>query len=127
MKRRLKDVSRRQALGLMMLGAAWTGRAEVVALSESEIVGIDRVAMTLSLKFATPRKEQTVLFTSQTRLFINRKYATTRELALGDRVIGTAQRTAEAKLEAVRLYVEKRKDAQRPAPSRAVDASSPRT
>ena len=129
MKRRLMIWQWIAWLALVGTGSGLAAPGQTVALAPGEIKAIDRVHMTLTIHHPKSDKDTVVRITSRTRLFVNRKYGTTRDLSPGDFIIGTAQRKDKGDLEAVRLYVETRhhkpkKDQESPEKSLS-DTSSP--
>lgn len=84
-------------------------------LAKSEIVAFDKDELTLTVAGAKGQKDQVIQITSQTRLFLGKKNATTSELKAGQKVSGSLRKGAAGKLEAVRLQLDDAKADDKPA------------
>lgn len=84
-------------------------------LAKSEIVAFDKDELTLTVAGAKGQKDQVIQITSQTRLFLGKKNATTSELKVGQKVSGSLHKGAAGKLEAVRLQLDDGKVDDKPA------------
>ena len=107
-----------------LLGAVVLGCGDAVAaaashssstLAKSEIVAFDKDELTLTVAGAKGPKEQVIQITSQTRLFLGKKNATTSELKVGQKVSGSLHKGAAGKLEAVRLQLDDARADDKPA------------
>lgn len=85
---------------------AATASQGAVTLAKAEILAIDKDNLTLTVAGKTGPKEQVIQITSQTRLFLGKKNATTSELKVGQKVSGALHKGATGKLEAVRLQLD---------------------
>ncbi len=84
-------------------------------LAKSEIVAFNKDELTLTVAGAKGQKDQVIQITSQTRLFLGKKSATTAELKVGQKVSGSLAKGAAGKLAAVRLQLDDGKADDKPA------------
>ena len=84
-------------------------------LAKTEILAFDKDNLTLTVAGKTGPKEQVIQITSQTRLFLGKKNATTAELKVGQKISGSLHKGAAGKLEAVRLQLDDGKVDDKPA------------
>ena len=96
-------------------------------LAKAEILAIDKDNLTLTVAGKTEPKDQVIQITSQTRLFLGKKNATTSELKVGQKVSGSLHKGKTGKLEAVRLQLDDAKADAKPDEKPAAKGSKPTT
>ena len=89
--------------------------ASATSLAKAEIVAIDKDNLTITVDGSKGQKDQVIQITSQTRLFLGKKNATTADLKVGGKVSGSLRKGAGGKLEAVRLSLDDGKVEEKPA------------
>lgn len=95
---------------LILIGSSLPSSAETIRFARSQIESIDRTNMTLTIKRPAHQEPVTLFITSRTRLFKNGEPATSSELEAGDAIHGSAHRSADGKIDGVRIYTRKAKN-----------------
>jgi len=105
MKTKRNDLIKSTVLAaLILVGSGVQALARTTTRIHGRIESIDRTNMTLTVK-ETGRKEPLTLYvTSQTRLFKDGEPAITSDLAVGEKIHGSARKDAAGELDALRLY-----------------------
>jgi hypothetical protein len=89
---------------LLLVGGGVQASARRITRIHGRIESIDRTNMTLTVKETGRKEPLTVYITSQTRLFKDAEPAITSDLAVGERIHGSARKDAAGELDALRLY-----------------------
>ena len=105
MKTKRNDLIKGTVLAaLILVGSGLQASARTITLTHGRIESIDRTNMTLTVKETGRKEPLTVYITSQTRLFKDAEPAITSDLAVGERIHGSARKDAAGELDALRLY-----------------------
>jgi hypothetical protein len=105
MKTKRNDLIKGTVLAaLILVGSDVPALARTMTRIHGRIESIDRTNMTLTIKDTGRKEPLTVFITSQTRLFKDGEPAITSDLAVGEKIHGSARKDAAGELDALRIY-----------------------
>jgi hypothetical protein len=105
MKTKRNDLIKGTVLAaLILVGSGLQALARTVTLTHGRIESIDLTNMTLTVKETGRKEPLTLCITSQTRLFKNGQPAIASDLAVGEKIHGSARKDAAGELDALRIY-----------------------